>query len=109
VRGRDVEECERAIIFGSGNCRWTLLGNAAEEHLSDTRKAILEALQSATNLMGPRGISAVTGIDENNVGVTLHRMVAAGEVIQVSRGRYAHPSKEFVTPPKHGKGVRNQG
>ena len=30
VRGRDIEEGERAIIFGSENCKWTLLGDAAE-------------------------------------------------------------------------------
>jgi hypothetical protein len=109
VRGRDVEESERAIVFGSGNCRWTLLGDAAEEHLSETRKVILGALHAATDLLGPGAIAAITNIDVNNVGVVLHRMVAAGDAVQVSRGRYAHPSKEFATPCKNRKDVRKRG
>jgi hypothetical protein len=98
VRGRDIEECERAIIFSNENCRWTLLGDATEVYRSDSRTKILEALAKASNLMGPAEIASVTGILRNTVDVTLHRMAADGEVIQVGRGRYAHPSKEFATP-----------
>ena len=39
VRGRDIEECERAITFGSENCKWTLLGDAAEFHWKDSEFA----------------------------------------------------------------------
>jgi hypothetical protein len=98
MRGRDIEEAERAIIFGSENCRWTLLGDAAEVQRSSTRNAILATLADATEPIGPADIASVTKIGRNTVDVMLHRMVADGEVIQVSRGRYAHPSKEFATP-----------
>jgi len=98
VRGRDIEEGERAIIFGTENCKWTQLGDASEVYRSDTRTKILEALTAAADLMGPAEVAGVAGIDQANVRQTLHRMVADGEVIQVSRGQYAHPNKEFATP-----------
>lgn len=98
VRGRDIEESEKAVAFGSETCRWTLLGEAADGQRSDTRKAIISTLLVATGLMGPAEIASVTSIARNTVDVTLHRMAADGEVVQVSRGRYAHPSKEFATP-----------
>ncbi len=103
VRGRDIEECERAVVFNGENCRWTLLGDAADVQRSDTRKAIISALLDATDLMGPAEIASVATLSRNNVDVTLHRMAAEGEVVQVSRGRYAHPSKEFATPCQNRK------
>jgi hypothetical protein len=103
VRGRDVEEGERAIIFGSAACRWTLLGDAGEVFRSDSRSAILEALTEATDLMNPVEIAAATDIQRNNVDQLLHQMKIAGEVVQVSRGRYAHPDKEFARSPKNPK------
>ena len=93
VRGRDIEECERAVIFGSGNCKWTILGDAAEVQRSDTRTKILDVLSGATEPMGPGEIAGATGIDGANVRQTLHRMVSDGEVMLVSRGQYAHPDR----------------
>jgi hypothetical protein len=52
VRGREIEESEKAIIFGTENCKWTLLGNAAEIQRSDTRKSILAALNMSTPQVG---------------------------------------------------------
>ena len=101
VRGRDVEECEHAVIFGSGNCRWTLLGEASDVYQSDTRTLILKALEEATDVMGPQDIASVVGCQRNAVDQALHRMGADGQVIQVRRGRWAHPSKEFAKPHKN--------
>jgi hypothetical protein len=103
VRGRDIEECERAVVFSSENCRWTLLGDAADVQRSDTRKAIMSALMDATDLMSPAEIAAVATLARNLVDVTLHRMAADGEVVQVSRGKYAHPNKDFATPRQNCK------
>ena len=98
VRGREIEESEKAIIFGTENCKWTLLGNAAEIQRSDTRKSILASLNQATDLLNPGEIAALVELPRNTVDKTLARMAADGEVVQVSRGRYAHPEKEFATP-----------
>jgi hypothetical protein len=100
VRGRDIEECERAVMFGTENCRWTVLGDAAEVYWSDSRSKILKALSAATGLLGPSEIATAADLTRSNVDTTLHRMAADGEVVQVARGRYAHPCKEFATPCK---------
>ena len=49
-------------------------------------------------LLSPGEIAAIAEIPRNTVDKTLARMTADGEVVQVSRGRYAHPDKEFATP-----------
>ena len=105
IRGRDIEECERAIIFGSGNCKWTLLGDAAEVHRSDGRKKILDALAKATDLMTPGEIEAATGIKRNSVDQFLLQMKASGEVVQIKRGHYCHPdhAAKYAISPKNGK------
>ena len=103
VRGRDIEEGERAVIFGNEICRWTLLGDAAEVYRSDSRSKILEVLAKASDLVGPAEIAAATSIDRNNVDQLLHQMWNAGEVVKVGRGRYAHPTKDFATHPKNHK------
>ena len=77
------------IVFGSENSRGMLLGDAADVQRSDTRKAIISALMDATDLMNPVEIAAVATLACNTVDVTLHRMAADGEVVQVSRGKYA--------------------
>jgi len=106
VRGRDVEECEKAIIFGSANCQWTLLGDAADVHRSDSRKKILGVLSDATDLMSPAEIAAAAELQRNNVDQLLLQMKQSGEVAQVSRGKYALPDKPFAVPsraPKNDK------
>lgn len=96
VRGRDIEESERAIAWDRGTCRWTLLGDAAEVHRSEGRTAILAALDAGATAgpISPQEIAAATGIDRANVDRLLGRMVAAGEVIRISRGRYVRETRE---------------
>src|SRR5262245_825154 len=92
VRGRDVEEAEHAVTFDKATCRWSIKGNAAEVHRSDTRKKILAVLQPVKpNTMGPSDIAAAAGLKEDVVKVQLGKMLAAGEVIKSNRGEYAHP------------------
>jgi hypothetical protein len=89
VRGRDIEEGERAMMFGAENCRWSILGDAAEIQRSESRKSVLKVLNEASDPMSPSEVSAVSGLENNHVRVLLPRMVANGEIVQISRGRYA--------------------
>jgi hypothetical protein len=95
VRGRDVEENERAVEFMPACCRWKILGDAAEVHRSNNRKAIIGVLMAAMDLMTPAQISADTTIQRATVDVTLGRMVADGEIIRVGQGKYRLPGKDF--------------
>jgi hypothetical protein len=98
LRGRDIEEGELAIMFGTENCRWSLLGEAAEVHRTDNQKKILEALKGATGVMDPQQIAGIAGLSRGTVETTLYRLAEKGAVVQVSRGRWAYPGKPFATP-----------
>ena len=92
VRGRDIEEAEHAIAFDKETCRWTIKGDAAEVHRSDTRNKILEVLKGVKpKTMGPSDIAAAAGLKDSVVKVQLGRMLAANEVIKTRHGEYAHP------------------
>jgi len=67
VRGRDVEEAEQAITFGSETCRWTLLGDAAQVYRSDTKAAILAVLEKATQLLNPAEIASLAELPRGTV------------------------------------------
>ena len=47
VRGRDVEEAEKALQFDKATCRWTILGEASQVRRSDERGRVLTALEDA--------------------------------------------------------------
>ncbi|MGH6865792.1 MAG: hypothetical protein ACREDO_06430 [Methyloceanibacter sp.] len=76
-------------------CRWAVLGEAAEVRRSDTRKAIITVLVSAEKHMTPEEIALATGLRRNAVHQRLGAMLKDGEVTQVKRGKYAHPSADL--------------
>ncbi len=90
-RGRDIAEFETAVEFQKDNCRWRVLGEAAEVRRSDERKLILDALVTATEPMGPRDIADVTDQPDGNVRRLLAKMTRAGEIEKVKRGLYIYP------------------
>jgi hypothetical protein len=92
IRGRDVEESEHAIIFNKDTCRWSILGEAAEVRRSDTRNKILAALLEAKSEMAPQDLAHATNIAVNTIHQRLPGMLADGEVIQLRKGKYCHPS-----------------
>jgi len=87
-RGRDIAEFETALVFQKDNCRWRVLGDAAEVRRSDERKGILDALRDADEPMSSGEIADVSGQSNGNVRRLLGKMVRAGEVIKAGRGRY---------------------
>lgn len=92
VRGRDVESAELAIQFKKDTCRWTLLGSAADVHRSDERARVLAVLAEAKEPLTPKEIMVATGrSDRNAVDQLLYRMVQAGDITKVTRGKYSLP------------------
>jgi hypothetical protein len=90
ARGRDIEEKESAVQFSRHTCRWTILGDASEVHMSNERAAILEALAGASSDgLAVSEIMAATG--RNNRNATdrlLFKMKEVGEIARVKRGVY---------------------
>jgi len=108
-RGRDIEEIEAAVEFDRADCRWRVLGKAAEVRRSDERKAILDALMATGASMSPADLAAATGMPSNNVRYLLFRMVRDGQITKAGRGyvpcnaanatNALTPSQRIVLPP----------
>jgi hypothetical protein len=115
ARGRDIEEYDKAIVFNTSNCRWTVQGDASEVRRSDERGKILAVLEGADAPMAPKAIQAETCMKRNNVDQLLRNMTIAHEVLKSERGRYVHPANSHlmpdmgVDPNKIDKKVRNHG
>jgi AAA domain-containing protein len=104
VRGRDIEEKETALTFANG--MWSMLGEAAVVRRTNERLAILSALLTADEPLGPKDISTATGNGQNSTNQLLYKMAKAGEVEKSGRGLYIHP--ERVDLRKVDKKIRNQ-
>ena len=86
-RGRDIEELDKAIEFNKDTCRWKIIGSTEDVRRSDERKRILDAFEDGEELTTPE-IEARTGIANNKLRMTLHRMVRAAELEKPKRGHY---------------------
>jgi hypothetical protein len=92
VRGRDVEESEKAIELNTTTCRWTILGPAAEIQRSNERARVLAALHEAGEPLTVNEIKAAAQLRNRNAAdLLLGKMRRDGEVKRVDRGRYAIP------------------
>jgi hypothetical protein len=91
VRGRDVEESEKAVRFKADTGQWELLGNAAEVGRTDERQQILDVLKNHPNPLTVREISDILGKNYEAVRKCLARMWNTGEVVKTGRGTYTCP------------------
>jgi hypothetical protein len=107
IRGRDVEEQEKAIVFNKSNCRWTIMGDAEEVHQGDTRRSILTVLNDVSLIkeaLGPKDIVLQTYVSENTVNQRLIGMLKDGEIIKVVRGGYISATRsDLVSLYSHKK------
>jgi hypothetical protein len=60
IVGRDIERIEKAMQFNGDTCRWTVLGEAAEIHMSTERQRIMLALEGANEGLNVQDVVAVT-------------------------------------------------
>jgi hypothetical protein len=98
LRSRDIEDAEHAISFDKVGCRWTILGDASEVHLSNQRGKILILLEKADELLTPQEIAIGANMVPNNVWRLLGKMVEDGQVMKANRGRYYHPNRADLVP-----------
>lgn len=86
-RGRDIEKnIEVALEFNNGH--WTLLGDAADVHRSDQRKAITTVLDASDKAMSPNEIAIALKQPVVNIRQLLLKMTKAGEIQKDGRGKY---------------------
>jgi AAA domain len=97
IRGRGVESAELAIEFNRDECRWRVLGDAAEVHVSSQRAKIIAALKDASQAMTIAALIETTGMRRNPLEVLLGRMAKDGAIKRVGKGQYAH--NDYIPPP----------
>ncbi len=103
MEGRDLlETIEKAIRFDRDECRWQILGEAAQVHISDERAHILGALEEATEPLSPKEIMLAIGrADRNAIDQLLFKMARVGEVEKVGRGKYVLPKVRIGATVAH--------
>jgi RecA-family ATPase len=89
VRGRDVEESEKAVEFQKAHCRWKVLGDAAEVKRTENTKAILAAM-SDTEARTPKEIADDLDppMSQQSVATYLRRLAKKGDVTLEGKGKY---------------------
>jgi hypothetical protein len=93
--GRDISEQELALRFSLDAQTWTLLGDAAEYNVGETRREILEAVRTHGSLT-PKQVAELTEVSHDLARQTMRRMAADGQLVGKD-GRYTLPQTP-VTP-----------
>jgi hypothetical protein len=88
-RGRDLEELEKAMAFDKGTCTWTVSGEVEEVKRSTAQQKILDALAEIGEPASPNDIAVVARTTAGNVKQFLRKLVDAGLVTRLERGKYA--------------------
>lgn len=88
VTGRDIEEREFALSWDPTLATWALEGPAAEYRLSVERQQIADLVKNTAEPMPPKEIAERLHKNHSTTKVLLRKMVDAGEIAQVTDGRY---------------------
>jgi hypothetical protein len=86
VTGRDVREQELALRFDAPAGTWSLMGDAAEYAIGESRRMILEAVREHGSLT-PKQASDVTNLSHDLCRQTMPRMAKDGQ-LKANRGSY---------------------
>jgi hypothetical protein len=100
IRGRDVESAELAIQFNKDTCRWSILGAAAEVHISEQRQKIIAALKEADAPMKIVELMEAAFMKRNPLERLLGKMLRDQEIKRIKTGTYAHKDWVPPAPPK---------
>jgi RecA-family ATPase len=87
-RGRDLVEIEKAVAFDTDACTWRIEGEAADVRRSSERAAVLEAIEEASDPIGPNDIAAAANMKAANVRKLLGKLAKEGLIEKVGYGRY---------------------
>jgi hypothetical protein len=102
VDGRDIENpTELALKFEHNAVSWTIVGDAGEYRMSETRRAISGILEDADEPFGPKDITEILNVKGVNtsygaVREVLSQMVKDGQAKNLGRGQYVHPDYEKI-------------
>jgi DNA-binding IclR family transcriptional regulator len=92
VTGRDFPEKTLPIQFEPHSGRWTIVGDAAERRLSESRRRILKALRDSGDAMSPKRIAEVTCLPPSTVRRLIRKLHEAG-LVDEREGKYTVASR----------------
>jgi RecA-family ATPase len=88
VRGRDLEELEKAITFNKDAATWTIQGDAHEVRQSEERQAIIAGMREMEGPQNPTEIATATGMKLGNIRRMLPKMAKDGLLKKAGYGKY---------------------
>jgi RecA-family ATPase len=91
VRGRDLEDVEKAITFNKQACTWRIEGDADEVRQSAQRQSILSAMHEMKDEIPtptPKQIAVHAAMKEGNVRRLLPKMTKDGDLQRPKYGKY---------------------
>lgn len=88
VSGRDIEGREVGMGFDPDDLSWKMEGPYSTFQMGDTRQAIYDVLEKASEPKGPKWVAERVDYDYDNVKVEMGRMVDADQLAKVGRGQY---------------------
>ncbi|MBI4491930.1 MAG: AAA family ATPase [Chloroflexi bacterium] len=89
ITGRDLEEQELALKWDPAICGWVLVGDAAEQRISQERAAVIEVLHDAGRPLSPTAVAPLLSKNLSTTKGLLWRMSQDGQLLVDGRGRYA--------------------
>jgi hypothetical protein len=87
INGRDVEEHCLQLTFDTRGFYWSCQGNATDVMITETRKAILEALEDL-GISQAMAVAEATGQPLNHVRERLNDLANEGIVVRTQKGKY---------------------
>jgi hypothetical protein len=89
VDGRDIETpTELALKFDPEAATWTIIGNAEDYRVSESRRAILRVLGNAEEPLSPKDVAEIADAKYGATRELLSQMVKDGQVKNLGRGAY---------------------
>src|SRR5262249_41255455 len=90
VRGRDIEECAKAVKFNDRDTyRWKMLGDVAEIRRSQERAKVIKAMQAIAAPAKPVEIASEAEASVVNVSKLPARRAGEGVVQKLAYGKYS--------------------
>jgi hypothetical protein len=86
--GRDIEECEKAMMFNKQLCKWSILGDVVEHQSTKMGNSILDVLKSATKPLHSSEIVELTNGTKSYVAKTLSIMLKNEVIQKTDKGMY---------------------
>lgn len=96
IKGRDVDETEKALRFDASIGTWLLMGDADEYRRSNERQELIDFLRETGLPQSPKEIADALGKKSVNVKKLLRQMLKSGEISSEGRAKYIYKKQSII-------------